>query len=337
MNAWADNDAKIQRHNNEYAQGLHGHWLAHNHISDLTEDEFAARYLGTFADSPFAKREKNYQDHTARAKAAPSSIDWVAKGAVTPVKNQAQCGSCWAFSTTGSLEGAHFVELGKLISFSEQELVSCSSSAGNKGCQGGIMDAAFSWIKQNGIVTEASYPYTSGGGNTGICRSPLPQGTTFLKSHVDIPSEAQIMGGLAQQPVSIAVDAGPGTPWQLYGGGVVKSGCGSQLDHGVLIVGAGTDSGTDYWKARLSTNVRARASQFPIVHASLLVILIGVASSLCVLLLPLHQVKNSWSATWGEEGYIRIIRNKGMCGIGQVSCYPTGITPVVILQRTFLD
>ena len=103
------------------------------------------------------------------------------------------------------------------------------------------MDAAFSWIQQNGIVTEASYPYTSGGGNTGTCRSPLPQGTVFLKSHVDIPSEDQIMGGLTQQPVSIAVDAGPGTPWQSYGGGVVKSGCGSQLDHGVLIVGAGTD------------------------------------------------------------------------------------------------
>ena len=134
------------------------------------------------------------------------------------------------------------------------------------------MDAAFSWIKQNGIVTESSYPYTSGGGNTGRCRSPLPQGTTFLKSHVDIPSESQIMGGLAQQPVSIAVDAGPGTPWQLYGGGVVKSGCGSQLDHGVLIVGAGTDGGTDYWKVKNSwgpTPVRLFAGHFVVDRAAL--------------------------------------------------------------------
>ena len=259
FNAWAENDAFIQRHNAEYAQGIHGHWVGHNEVSDLTTQEFTAKYLGTFATSPFATMDKKYKDLSKETAAAPASIDWTSKGAVTPVKNQAQCGSCWAFSTTGSLEGAHFLELGKLVSFSEQELVSCSSSAGNHGCQGGIMDNAFNWINQNGIVHESTYPYTSGGGNTGTCdQSKVAQATTFLKSHVDIPSEAQIMGGLAKQPVSIAVDAGPGTPWQLYGGGVVKSGCGSQLDHGVLIVGAGTDSGTDYWKARLSTNVFAR-------------------------------------------------------------------------------
>ena len=285
FNAWAENDAFIQRHNAEYSQGIHGHWVGHNEVSDLTTAEFTAKYLGTFETSPFATMDKKYKDHTAETAAAPTSIDWVAKGAVTPVKNQAQCGSCWAFSTTGSLEGAHFLELGKLVSFSEQELVSCSSSAGNHGCQGGIMDNAFNWINQNGIVHEDTYPYTSGGGNTGTCdQSKVAQATTFLKSHVDVPNEQQLLGGVAGRPVSIAVQANQ-PAFQMYSGGIVKSGCGNQLDHGVLIVGYGTDGGVDYWK-----------------------------------------VKNSWGPTWGDQGYLRIIRNKGMCGIGQVSCYPTGIT-----------
>merc|ERR1712054_761107 len=102
--------------------------------------------------------------------AAPNSVDWVTKGGVTPVKNQQQCGSCWAFSTTGSLEGAYFVASGKLVSLSEEDLVQCDHN-GDQGCQGGDMDNAFGWINKNGICTEYDDPYTSGAGTTGTCRT----------------------------------------------------------------------------------------------------------------------------------------------------------------------
>jgi len=257
------------------------YWLGLNEFADLTWDEFAATHLGYKQGARFGDLPKvafpNITD-------VAGSIDWVAKGAVTPVKNQQRCGSCWAFSTTGSVEGAYFIASGKLQSLSEEDLVQCDHN-GDQGCSGGLMDNAFTWISQNGICSESSYPYTSGTGVTGSCKTSCTPVVT-LTGHTDVPSkdETALKAAVSQQPVSVAIEADK-SAFQLYSGGVLdNSACGTQLDHGVLIVGYGTDGGKDYWK-----------------------------------------VKNSWGASWGEQGYIRMVRNKNQCGIAQQPSYPTGV------------
>merc|ERR550537_1182851 len=177
------------------------------------------------------------------------SVDWTTKNAVTPVKNQGQCGSCWAFSTTGSTEGANFLKNGKLVSLSEQQLVDCAGSFGNQGCNGGLMDNGFQYIEKNGITTESSYPYT---GTDGTCNSFTA--AVQISGFTDVPSKS--LSGLetavSGQPTSVAVDAA-GSGWQLYSGGVYSGGlfgCGQQLDHGVLAVGYDNDGG--YWKIKNS-------------------------------------------------------------------------------------
>jgi len=282
--AFKSNDAIIQEHN---AKGL-SWWLGHNQFSDLTWDEFkGAGYVGK-PENFVLDREMNY-DYSLLNQTAPLvDIDWVAKGAVTPVKNQAQCGSCWAFSTTGSFEGAFQIGGNPLTSFSEQDLVSCDNAAGggtDQGCNGGLMDNAFTWIKKNGLCLEKDYPYTSGGGQSGTCKKTCKPAAT-LTGFTDVPKgsdPAGMLAGLAKGPVSVAIEADK-SAFQLYKGGVLDNpACGNKLDHGVLAVGYGTD-GKDYYK-----------------------------------------VKNSWGATWGEAGYIRMVRAKDQCGIADSASYPTGV------------
>lgn len=178
----------------------------------------------------------------------PTSIDWTTKGAVTPVKDQGQCGSCWSFSATGALEGAYEIKYNKLVSFSEQNLVSCdnrSDGGKDKGCSGGLMDNAFTWVTKNaGICTEAAYPYTSGTTKTdGTCDQSkcTKDANVAPKSHTDVTknSDSAMMSALAQQPVSIAIEADQ-KAFQLYKSGVFTEACGTKLDHGVLAVGYGT-------------------------------------------------------------------------------------------------
>merc|ERR1711988_662430 len=182
-------------------------------------------------------------------------VNWVTKGAVTAVKNQAQCGSCWAFSFTGSMEGAHFLASGNLVSLSEEQLVQCSTV--NSGCNGGLMDYAFQYAQKTPMVTEDAFPYTSGHGVTGTCDKTMEQGgavsvTGFKDVSPSQSNPAQLKAAVAKQPVSVAIEADK-FAFQGYTGGVITgTSCGTRLDHGVLAVGYGTEDGTDYYLVKNS-------------------------------------------------------------------------------------
>jgi cathepsin L len=249
---------------------------------DCSNLEFRARFNGMNVSVMLPQMI----DTTEVDPKAPADWDWRTKGAVTGVKNQGQCGSCWSFSTTGSVEGIHQIKTGRLVSLSEQNLVDCSTPQGNMGCEGGLMDSAFKYIISNhGIDTEASYPYTATGPNT--CRfNPANVGAT-ISSYTDVASgsEAALLNSVANQPVSVAIDASH-MSFQLYTGGVYyEPACSpTQLDHGVLAIGWGVDasSGSPYW-----------------------------------------LVKNSWGVNWGIQGYIMMSRNRNNnCGIATMASFP---------------
>ncbi|CAN0204884.1 unnamed protein product, partial [Laminaria digitata] len=185
-----------------------------------------------------------------RGEALPDEVDWTTKGGVTDVKNQGSCGSCWSFSTTGAMEGAHFIKTGTLAQFSEQELVDCDSY--DMGCDGGLMDNSFHWIQQNhGICSETDYPYKAISDECQKASCKVVPGTDVDKwIDVDHDSEEALMAAVAQQPVSIAIEADE-MSFQLYSGGVLTASCGTNLDHGVLLVGYGvSEDGIKYWKVR---------------------------------------------------------------------------------------
>ena len=265
--------------------------MAMNQFGDLTPDEFAARFhLGS---QRFFPNPSTTAPVLATTGPPPASIDWRTSGAVTPVKNQGQCGSCWAFSTTGSTEGAHFLASGKLTSLSEQQLVDCSKSYGNNGCGGGLMDKAFKYIiATGGLDTEASYPYTAKTGTTCLAKNGI-EVKDLITGYTDVPpsNETALLLAASQQPVSVAIQANQ-MSFQFYSSGVLSAECGTQLDHGVLVVGYGTDAHNHepYW-----------------------------------------LVKNSWGETWGEAGYVRLGRSDkkitynagaGQCGIALRASFP---------------
>merc|ERR1719198_1210391 len=167
--------------------------------------------------------------HEYQGEELAASVDWTTQGAVTPVKDQGQCGSCWAFSTTGGLEGAWQISTGSLTSMSEQQFVDCAKSAG-AGCQGGDMGAAFQWAESQNVATESSYPYTA---RDGSCKSSfttaIPSGGVTGYKSVGQSTNA-LKSALQTGPVSVAIEADQ-MAFQLYSGGVLSSGCGTNLDH----------------------------------------------------------------------------------------------------------
>lgn len=279
---WKDNLRKIENHNNA---GSHSYTLKINHFGDLTSDEF--RYHMNGFNGQQVNQTKGVTYMSPANVNLPEEVDWRTKGYVTPIKNQGQCGSCWAFSATGSLEGQTFKKTGKLPSISEQQLVDCSNSFGNQGCQGGLMDDAFKYIKANGgIDSEASYPYK---GVNDKCSFKKDDVIADDAGFVDIPSgdEAKLTEAIATVgPISVAIDASHFS-FQFYHSGVYDAWllCSSKnLDHGVLAVGYGLygDNKTPY-----------------------------------------YWVKNSWGTGWGIKGYIRMSRNKkNQCGIATAASYP---------------
>jgi len=276
-NTWKNNHQMIEAHN---AKNL-GWTMAMNEYGDMSQDDFKAKYMGYKPKQNAFIRSMNTPKETGAATA--TDLDWRAKGAVTPVKNQGQCGSCWSFSTTGSVEGAYEISGNPLTAFSEQQLVDCSVSEGNHGCEGGLMDQAFEYIiKQGSLCTESAYPYTATGPNScNVCSNPVPLKLSSYKD-VESGSESALMTAANLGPVSVAIEADQ-SAFQFYSGGVMDGTCGDALDHGVLVAGYGTDttSNKDYW-----------------------------------------LVKNSWGATWGEEGYIRLVRGINQCGLANSASYP---------------
>ncbi|XP_028764934.1 low-temperature-induced cysteine proteinase-like [Neltuma alba] len=227
------------------------HRLGLNRFADMTNEEFRTKYFSKMK-KPIKTRDNSVMNGGFHLKDgscedAPSSLDWRTKGVVTGVKNQEDCGSCWAFSSTGAMEGINAIVTGKLISLSEQELVDCDTT--NDGCDGGNMDYAFEWVISNGgIDTETNYPYTGADGTCNITKEERK--VVGIDGYKDVArTESALLCATVKQPISVGMD-GSAIDFQLYTGGIYDGSCSSDpedIDHAVLIVGYGSEDGEDYW------------------------------------------------------------------------------------------
>jgi C1A family cysteine protease len=231
FNIFVHNYIKIQKHNLQHK----GVTLGLNQFADLTLEEFTDLHTGLIP------RKSNGQVFNANTNDLPANVDWRQKGAVTPIKNQGACGSCWAFSAIGALEGQYFINNNKLVSFSEQNFVDCVTKA--HGCQGGWMSLAFEYTAENGVETGDSYPYTA---RTGKCAFESDKAVKINKGYVNVTakSASALKAAIVINPVSVAIMASQ-TVFQFYKSGVIQTGCGDSLNHGVLAVGYDTYSGVE--------------------------------------------------------------------------------------------
>jgi C1A family cysteine protease len=247
-------------------------------FADMTPEEFKQTRMGYKPKSNTPAPRYNIEENIE----LPTSLDWRTQGAVTPVKDQGQCGSCWAFSATEGVESGWFMSKKQLPVLSPQQVVSCDDN--DDGCNGGDLPTAFAYIKSAGQESESKYPYTSGNGDTGRCKynqAYVVAHITGFKYATQSMNETEMqVATIAHGPLSICVDA---ETWQDYTGGIVKSGCGTDLDHCVQIVGFNVGGqGTPYW-----------------------------------------TVRNSWNTDWGINGYIYVERNQDECGIAMEATYVT--------------
>lgn len=296
LQVWMANDELIEQHNQQ--QPAPTFTLGHNPFSDMTQDEFHRYYkLGEYSQAPprtagagetfemFAEKTRGLVEADAPA----DGINWIGLGGVTDVKDQGMCGACWAFSTTGALEGAKFIKTGELTPLSEQNLLDCDHT--DLGCNGGLMDNAFKFDeKSGGLCSEADYPYMAK--QSKICNTTCTDVPgSIVKTFIDVPpgKTSAMLAGLTLQPISVAIQANQFV-FQFYKTGVITDDkCGAQgdIDHGVLAVGYGVDEETQE---------------------------------------PYFLVKNSWGAKWGSDGYVKFSQNSknefGMCAILKMASFP---------------
>jgi len=314
---WLSNDKFIIETNSRNLT----YTLGHNAFSGMNSEEFG-EFMGFKANEELLAKGDGFlrgsiptvsQGDVLDVSALPTSVDWRTKGVVNPVQNQMQCGSCWAFSATASLESASAIKYGSLPKLSEQQLVSCAGlKYGNLGCNGGMYDSAWNYVKDfGGQCSESAYPYTSGNGNTGSCvKSCSAVSGTKVSSYVTVTpkSDSALMTALTVGPVSIAIEADTRS-FQLYSSGIYSDfeGCNANsktkgansqpnIDHAVVLVGYGTQNGQDY-----------------------------------------YILRNSWDTTWGDvkettngvsnAGYMLIARGSqyapwGVCGLLYQPEYP---------------
>ncbi|XP_059647353.1 cysteine protease XCP1 [Cornus florida] len=230
------------KHIDERNKNVSSYWLGLNEFADLSHEEFKSMYLGL---KPVFPREESSGRFSYRDAPLPKSVDWRKKGAVTNVKNQGSCGSCWAFSTVAAVEGINQIVTGNLTSLSEQQLIDCDT-AFNSGCNGGLMDYAFAFIVSNGgLHKEDDYPYIMEEGTCEEQKEDVEMVT--ISGYEDVPrnDEKSLLKALAHQPISVAIEAS-GRDFQFYSGGVFNGHCGTELDHGVTAVGYGSSKDVDY-------------------------------------------------------------------------------------------
>lgn len=276
---WLNNQKKIQDHNDKQENSTFT--MVMNSFGDLTEKEFAeSSHTYPSQAMPVNNQTGEAQVRTKSRNAGrlPLSVDWRKAGYVTQPKYQGQCGSCWAFSTTGVLEGQLFKKTGKLIHLSEQNLVDCAKHGGAFGCSGGWPLNAFKYIKKNGgIEASSTYPYTAK--DNASCKYSESKSVTSIKEYKLLPygDEEELTRAVAEVgPIAVVIDADLKS-WQFYNAGVhFDSNCRSNsFNHAVLVVGYGSTNGTDY-----------------------------------------YIVKNSWGQRWGQSGYILMSRGRNNhCGI----------------------
>jgi len=237
---FSDNYNFILNHN---AHQKSSYTLALNKFADLTQQEFKTLYTHTIQPST---TPKNVAITATTLTDLPDSVDWRQKGAVSAVYDEGICGSDWAFAAVGGLEGLYFNIHGNLVLLSEQQLIDCSSAFGNQGCQGGSIDPAYQYVTQYGIESAASYPYLQ---EQNTCLYNESQVVLSISGFTDVPvnDNYQLQVAVAQQVVSAAVEA-DGQGFQFYSGGIYSDpACGTVLDHAILIVGYGSQNGSDYW------------------------------------------------------------------------------------------
>jgi cathepsin L len=286
---WEDHIRLIQEHNLEADLGEQSYSLGLNRFADWSKEEFRQFLMGfrpdlVHDDDLPAEDAPVVLMSASTTTSLPASVDWVKNGWVTDVKDQGKCGCCYTFAATGALEAQLFNTTKKLVTLSEQNLLDCSKTNGNQGCNGGVTDYAFRYVVQNGIESEETYAFT---GKEEQCKFSSSRSVTKCRGYVDIPrgNEQALQAAIANVgPVAVALDASL-TEFQLYRRGVFKSSkCSSTaINHAVLAVGYGESKGEEYW-----------------------------------------LIKNSWGKRWGDDGYVKIARNQNnMCGIAQQASYPT--------------